>query len=116
MQHATLRSSGPARAALGRASSRPQRRATVVARASAKDPADNLREAQEWVARWRARQAAAGSSGARTADAEADAPAAAAPSSPSKGGKLQPCKSFSDGTLLFTADSLKSVKFGDVKL
>jgi hypothetical protein len=120
MLRTTLAAPAAPRAAPSRAVP-PPRRAGVRAAVAVKDPADNLKEAQEWVARWRARQAANGG-GRSGSGSDSDAPARRAAAAPAaaasggKGGKLQPCKSFSDGTLLFTADSLKAVKFSDVKL
>ena len=105
-----------AAAAAPRPQQRPrQARAAVAARAAA--AADNVREAEEWVARWRAKNAGAGGSAAAAPKAaEGKKGGGAAAAGAAAGGKLAPCKSLPDGTVVFTAERLKSVKFGDVKL
>jgi hypothetical protein len=107
-----LRSSA---AASARPAGRPAARRCVRV-AAAKGGVDNVKDAEAWVARWRAKQGGGGGAAAAAKPAKGGKKAAAAASSPKAGGKLSPCQSFSDGTLLFTAESLKSVKFGDVKL
>ena len=98
----------PARAALAA-------RRAVRARATAVDEPAHVAEARQWVERWQARQAAGGAAGGTAAGAAAAAEAAAAAAAPGPA-KMEACRSFSDGTLLFTADRLKSVNFDDVKL
>jgi hypothetical protein len=77
-----------------------KQRLRVVAKASEVPP--NVQEAREWIAAWRAKQG-------KSKPSEA-------PAAPSGNGKLAPVKSFKDGTLLFTADSLAAVKYDDIKL
>jgi hypothetical protein len=92
----------------------------VIAAAKAKgqkaytDVPPNVAEARAWIAAWRARQqqpASAAASGNGTSKA-----AAAAPKAAQRGSKFGASASFSDGTLVFTADQLQSVDYSDVKL
>lgn len=106
MQRLALRAPAAARAAPCAA---PARRRAVAVRAGGGEPA-HVTEAREWVERWKARQAAGG------APAGGKGKKAAAAAAPAGGGKLEACKSLPDGTLVFTAERLKSVKFDDVKL
>eukprot|EP00877_Chromochloris_zofingiensis_P000270 jgi/Chrzof1/10243/Cz04g34010.t1 len=106
------------------ATARP-RLSTVRVACSSGVPA-NVADARAWIAAWRASQQQ-GSPAPKAAQAEApkpvtkDAPKStaktAAPADPSSSnGKFAPCKSFPDGTLLFSAESLGSVKYQDVNL
>ncbi|GBF96279.1 hypothetical protein Rsub_09074 [Raphidocelis subcapitata] len=115
MQCGLRSSSAAARAA---AAPRPARAPRRLVRVSASaDKPSNVAEAEEWVARWRAKQGAAAAPRWRAEQGAAAAAAAPAAAAAGKaGGKLSPCKSFSDGTIMFTAESLKKVSFDDVKL
>jgi hypothetical protein len=90
-------------------------RRLVRAAVSAEKPA-NVTDAEEWVARWREKQADDATprwkKDGNGKGSDEDEPAANGKAN----GKLSPCKSLPDGTLLFTADSLKKVSFNDVKL
>lgn len=113
MQRLSLRSS-VARAAVAPARPAPQRRIVRASAVDANTPA-NVVEAKEWVNKWRAKQQAAEGGAAPEHAQQAAAEHVEEPAAPS-GPKLQPCKSFSDGTLLFTSDSLKKVDFDQIKL
>lgn len=84
-------------------------RRCVVVRASSADVPPNVLEAREWIARWRARQAAEGNGAAAPAAApqasakpsKSSKPAAA----PSQWGSVKP-----DGTIVFTSTQLKDAK------
>lgn len=86
------------------------------------DVPPNVAEARAWIAAWRAKQqqqpAAASGNGASAAPAAKPAAAKGAGKGAAKsaGGKFGASASFSDGTLVFTADQLQSVDYGDVKL
>jgi hypothetical protein len=84
--------------------------------AASTDVPPNVAEARAWIAAWRAKQqqpAAASGNGAKPAAAAKSAGKGAAKVA---GGKFGASASFSDGTLVFTADQLQSVDYGDVKL
>lgn len=125
MQHLSIRSSAAARLAAAPAVHAAPRR-MVRAPAAATDEMPNVTEAREWINKWRARQEGGSEDNGAAAAEEPEAaaqpetaaqPEAAAPAPvEDPAAKLQPCKSFSDGTLLFTSDRLKSVSFDDVKL
>lgn len=94
-------------------------RRRVIAAAKAKgqkaytDVPPNVAEARAWIAAWRAKQqqpASAAASGNGTSKA------ASAPKAAQRGSKFGASASFSDGTLVFTADQLQSVDYSDVKL
>jgi hypothetical protein len=90
----------------------------VIAAAKAKgqkaytDVPPNVAEARAWIAAWRAKQqpASAAASGNGTSKA------ASAPKAAQRGSKFGASASFSDGTMVFTADQLQSVDYSDVKL
>lgn len=115
----------------------PSRRPSVKVAASAEVP-PNVQEARAWIAAWRAKQVrmapaevasqAPVSAPAHTngksknnkepkaaATASQAAPAAPTPSA-KPNNKYGPSRSFDDGTLVFTADQLTSVKYSDVEL
>lgn len=94
-------------------------RRRVVAAAKAKgqkaytDVPPNVAEARAWIAAWRAKQQ---QPAAASGNGNGNGKAAAAPAAAQRGGKFGASASFSDGTMVFTADQLKSVDYSDVKL
>jgi hypothetical protein len=72
----------------------------------------NVQEARDWIAAWKAKQQ--GSAKPASSSNNGAAPPKAKPTEPKS--KLGPAKSFSDGTMLFTADSLSAVQYKDIKL
>jgi len=108
MQAVTLR----AQAGVLRAAPQARLRRSVRAAASSSDVPPNVQEARAWIAAWKAKQQGS----AKPASSAGNG--AVAPKGKPEGpkGKLGPSKSFSDGTLLFTADSLSAVQYKDIKL
>lgn len=95
-------------------------RRRVVAAAKAKgqkaytDVPPNVAEARAWIAAWRAKNQQATSA---AASGNGTSKAASAPKAAQRGsGKFGASASFSDGTMVFTADQLQSVDYADVKL
>lgn len=102
----------------GSRATQPARRRVVMAAASTDVP-PNVAEARAWIAAWRAKQqkpAAASGNGNGTSAAPAAAKSAPAPKAAAGAGKFGASASFSDGTLVFTADQLQAVNYSDVNL
>jgi hypothetical protein len=85
-------------------------RQRVVRTQAAADVPPNVAEARAWIAAWRARQQRAPAA-AKAPKQAAKAAAAAKPPS-----KMAPSRSFQDGTLLFTAETLSSISYKEVAL
>jgi hypothetical protein len=90
----------------------------VLVRAAATDVPPNVAEARAWIAAWRAKQAGGAAPAAAANGASSNGMPKAAtngrPAAAGGGGKFTASASFSDGTLVFTADQLQSVNYGDV--